>query len=240
MPMHEPTKPAPACVRLQETRHRQDEELTWRTRSTAWELAALSFSYPSEALCRAVSSGEWAEAAVEVASALGFSLPEGFETACACGSSATPEPEHALHVLRIEATRLFVGAPEPAISPYEGVWRSAADGAPALLFVNPYSTEVERFCRSCGLGRAEGTNEPLDHVATECELLEHLSFYAAEAGGTAQMQAAAYRSFLKEHALVWMTGFADEVEREARIPFYRRAASFLRCLLASEGASNAD
>ena len=243
MPMHEPTKPAPACVRLQETRHRQDEELTWRTRSTAWELAALSFSYPSEALCRAVSSGEWAEAAVEVASALGFSLPEGFETACACGSSATPEPEHALHVLRIEATRLFVGAPEPAISPYEGVWRSAADGAPALLFVNPYSTEVERFCRSCGLGRAEGTNEPLDHLATECELLEHLALRSlglamdeesplpADAdlpGGSPQ---AAYEAFLVEHVGTWAPGFAAAVSTETRLPFYRDATELLKALI---------
>ena len=50
-----------------------------------------------------------------------------------------------------------------------------------LLFVNPRSMEVERFMRSCGLGRPEGTNEPLDHVATECELLEHLALRAAGA-----------------------------------------------------------
>ncbi|MEI3231974.1 MAG: molecular chaperone TorD family protein [Gordonibacter pamelaeae] len=63
-----------------------------------------------------------------------------------------------------------MGAPEPAVSPYEGVWRAADDGVQALLFVNPHSMEVERFMRACGLGRPEGTNEPLDHVATECEL----------------------------------------------------------------------
>ncbi len=86
-----------------------------------------------------------------------------------------------LGALRPEATRLFVGAPAPAVSPYEGVWRAADDGVQALLFVNPHSMEVERFMRACGLGRPEGTNEPLDHVATECELLEHLALRAAGA-----------------------------------------------------------
>ena len=52
------------------------------------------------------------------------------------------------------------------------------DGVQALLFVNPHSMEVERFMRGCGLGRPEGANEPLDHVATECELLEHLALRA--------------------------------------------------------------
>ena len=45
---------------------------------------------------------------------------------------------------------------------YEGVWAAEADGVQPLLFVNPRSMEVERFMRSCGLGRPEGTNEPLD------------------------------------------------------------------------------
>ena len=34
--------------------------------------------------------------------------------------------------------------------------------------------------KSCGLGRPEGTNEPLDHVATECEFLQHLALRADE------------------------------------------------------------
>ena len=145
------------------------DEIDWATRATAWELAALSFRYPGPELEGAVASGEWAEAAREIVGALGLALPEGF------GAGASAEG------LRPEATRLFVGAPEPAVSPYEGVWRAADDGVRALLFVNPHSMEVERFMRACGLGRPEGTNEPLDHVATECELMEHLALRAAGA-----------------------------------------------------------
>ena len=206
------------------------DEIDWATRATAWELAALSFRYPGPELEGAVASGEWAEAAREIAGALGLALPEGFGAGASAGG------------LRPEATRLFVGAPEPAVSPYEGVWRAADDGVQALLFVNPHSMEVERFMRACGLGRPEGTNEPLDHVATECELMEHLALRAAGAeppegapagadlpGGSPE---AAYGAFLEWHARAWMPRFADAVAAESRVPFYRDAAAFLGALVA--------
>lgn len=206
------------------------DEIDWAAKATAWELAALSFRYPGPELEGAVASGEWAEAAREIAGALGLALPEGF------GAGASAEG------LRPEATRLFVGAPEPAVSPYEGVWRAADDGVQALLFVNPHSMEVERFMRACGLGRPEGTNEPLDHVATECELMEHLALRAAGAeppegapagadlpGGSPE---AAYGAFLEGHARTWMPRFADAVAAESRVPFYRDAAAFLGALVA--------
>ena len=206
------------------------DEIDWATRATAWELAALYFRYPGPELEGAVASGEWAEAAREIAGALGLALPEGF------GAGASAEG------LRPEATRLFVGAPEPAVSPYEGVWRAADDGVQALLFVNPHSMEVERFMRGCGLGRPEGTNEPLDHVATECELMEHLALRAAGAeppggapagadlpGGSPE---AAYGAFLEGHARTWMPRFAERVAAESRVPFYRDAAAFLGALVA--------
>ena len=205
------------------------DEIDWAAKATAWELAALSFRYPGPELEGAVASGEWAEAAREIAGALGLALPEGF------GAGASAEG------LRPEATRLFVGAPEPAVSPYEGVWRAADDGVQALLFVNPHSMGVERFMRACGLGRPEGTNEPLDHVATECELMEHLALRAAGAeppegapagadlpGGSPE---AAYGAFLEEHARVWMPRFAERVAAETRAPFYRGAAALLRALV---------
>ena len=205
------------------------DEIDWAARATAWELAALSFRYPGPELEGAVASGEWAEAAREIAGALGLALPEGF------GAGASAEG------LRPEATRLFVGAPEPAVSPYEGVWRAADDGVQALLFVNPHSMEVERFMRACGLGRPEGTNEPLDHVATECELMEHLALRAAGAeppegapagadlpGGSPE---AAYGAFLEGHARAWMPRFAERVAAKSRVPFYRDAAALLGALV---------
>ena len=201
----------------------------WQVVAAAWELAAFSFRYPGAELADAVESGEWADAAHEIAGALGLALPEGFGFALVADG------------LRHEATRLFVGAPEPACSPYEGVWRAADDGVQPLLFVNPHSMAVERFMRECGLGRPEGTNEPLDHVSAECELLSFLALRAAGVsaaesspddeglpGGSA---AAAYDAFLEMHARAWMPSFAEAVAAESRHPFYRSAGTYLGTLV---------
>lgn len=228
----------------------QVEPEVWQIRAAAWELLALSLRYPEAALADALASGEWVDAAREIAGAAGISLPEGWGADLpAVGDAAvgTIDSQALLHTLRAEATRLFVGAPDPVCSPYEGVWRAADDGVQALLFVNPHSMDVERFCKACGLGRPEGTNEPLDHVATECELLEHLALRAAEdavasevfAGGevpealvmSAELPggsaAAAYDAFLAEHGRTWVPRFAEAVARETREPLYRAVAAFL-------------
>lgn len=205
--------------------------------AAAWELAAFSFRYPTEELAEAVTSGEWADAAREVAEALGLELPEGFGADGAEGGQD-------LKALRVEATRLFVGSPQPLASPYEGVRRAQEEGVQALLFVNPHSMAVERFMKSCGLTRPEGTNEPLDHVATECELLEHLALrslgIALDDGSSLPASAdlpggspqEAYETFLSEHMRVWAPGFADAVIAETRLPFYRDAAELLKALTA--------
>ena len=218
----------------------------WQARAAAWELAALSLRYPDAELAEAAAGGEWDEAAGEILAALGLPAevpaaagdPAGPPAARAAGAEAAAGADALLRALRPEATRLFVGAPEPACSPYEGVWAAEAD---ALLFVNPRSMEVERFMRSCGLGRPEGTNEPLDHVATECELLEHLALRAAGApapeGAPADADlpggspAAAYEAFLSGHAQAWMPAFAERLAAEARHPFYRAAAAYLGALV---------
>ena len=239
------------------------DKTTWQVRATACELLAFSLRYPNDDLVQVISSGEWAEAALEIADALGAKLPENFsDNANACTQmedeqtilpaqstaeqsqrfDVTEDTQALLHELRAEATRLFIGAPEPVCSPFEGVWRAKDDGVKALLFVNPHSMDVERFCKSCGLGRPEGTNEPLDHVATECELLQYLASLVAGIierpdkapendtlpGVSAQ---AAYEMFLHDHALKWMPQFAEELCKNARHPFYIATGSLLNSLL---------
>ncbi len=216
-----------------------------KLRATACELLALSFRYPTAELAGAVASGEWADAAEEIAEGLGLALPAGF--ADEARANVGEDPGRLLRQLRAEATRLFVGAPEPAVSPYEGVWRAADEGVQALLFVNPHSMAVERFCKSCGLGRPEGTNEPLDHAATELELLQHLCMRAAgmvelaeDAVADADLPggspAAAHGRFLAEHALVWLPRFAEAVAERARLPYFRAAAALLAAELNAHSA----
>ncbi|RDB63962.1 molecular chaperone TorD [Gordonibacter sp. 28C] len=210
------------------------EASAWQVRAAAYELLALSFRYPDRTLAEAVAGGEWADAATEVAEALGVPMGDSAQLGHVDGRGV----EELLHALRVEATRLFVGAPEPLVPPFEGVWRAADDGVQALLFVNPHSMEVERFMRSCGLGRPEGTNEPLDHAATELEFLQWLCMLA---GGMAQAPegveapdggwAGAHDRFLEDHARTWMPRFAQGVAAESREPFYRAAAELLEAVL---------
>ena len=151
----------------------------WQARAAMCELLALSFRYPEDkVLAEAIASGEWGEAADEIAGALGIDWTAAAAPGAA-EAAALPDPDDIQKELRPEATRLFVGAPAAACSPYEGVWRAKAEGVQPLLFVNPHSMAVERFCKACGLGRPEGTNEPLDAVWTELELLEYLALRAA-------------------------------------------------------------
>lgn len=225
-----------------------DAQYRWSVLASAWELAAFSFGYPAQKLVEAIISGEWTEAAQEIADALGLNLFENHGKRIADNEAfqdegASEDAEKFLHMLRAEATRLFVGMPKPICSPYEGIWRAEDEGVQALLFVNPHSMDVERFMKACGLGRPEGTNEPLDHVSTECELLEHLALRTSGTVSCESMPAeadlpegsseAAYRFFLDNHACIWMSRFAEKVLCETQLSFYRDAAAFLKALVVS-------
>ena len=211
---------------------------------TAWELAALSLIYPTDDLAQALLSGEWAEAALEIAGQLGLNLPEDFGTFEDDASDTYATADELRHALSVEATKLFIGTVNPEVTPYEGIWYANEKDIQALLYVNPKAMAVERFMKACGLGRPEGTNEPLDHVATECELLEYLALraYTPEAlgdeealaeellpGGSA---AAAYQEFFNEHVVAWVPAFCEAVKEKARIAFFRDAADYLAALVA--------
>ena len=206
----------------------------WHLRATACELLALSLRYPTPDLIEIVAHQDWVGAALEFADAMGMELPAGW---------GDDLGEVELHNFRAEATHLMVGAPTPVCSPYEGIWRAEDDGVQPLLFVNPHSMDVERFCKKCGLGQPKGTNEPLDHVATELELLQYLASIAAgivlpfeegpavedfPGGGAAQ----AYAAFWIDHVMTWMPRFAEKLAAQSRIPYYTAVGQYLAAFLA--------
>lgn len=216
------------------------DEGAWAVRASACELLAFSLRYPGEELAGAVASGEWAESAREIWGALGIGLPGDW--AADLGEAGACD----VRALRVEATRLLVGVPTPLCSPYEGFWRAEDDGVQPLMFVNPHTMAVERFCRACGLGQPAGTNEPLDHIATELELLQHLASVEAGfaclpsglmpdslPGGSA---AAAYREFMRDHVASFALRFAARLARDARTGYYRAVGQLLGAYVAAEGA----
>ena len=221
------------------------DEQAWAVRASACELLALSLRYPDEELVGAVASGEWAQAAREIWGALGIELPENW-------AAGLDEPNACdIHDMRVEATRLFVGVPTPECSPHEGFWRAQDEGVQPLMFVNPHTMAVERFCRACGLGQPEGTNEPLDHIATELELLQYLA--AVEAGLIEPLAegpsldalpgggaAAAYDEFMCDHLLTFAPRFAERLARDARTGFYRAVGQLLGAYVMAETPETAE
>ncbi|MBR2836383.1 MAG: molecular chaperone TorD family protein [Coriobacteriales bacterium] len=216
---------------------------TWQMKATIWELLAVSLRYPDDTLAQALASGDWTQAALEIAGALNLSLPEEFTT-YAQEAQELAKGEDGLDILRGEATRMFISPYKPACSGYETMWRAEDDGVKPLLFVNKHAMAVERFYRSCGLKGAEGTNDPLDHIGSECEFMQFLACLAAGAqrpegvpadedfpGGS---PAAAYYAFKSQHIDKWVPRFSAKMLKESRTPFFKATSILLTAWLEAD------
>ena len=220
-----------------------NETSSWQLKATMWELLAVSLRYPDDNLLQAIGSGEWAQAAHEISKELGLTLPDEFEKE-AEDAQGLAQATNGIDVLRGEATRMFISPYKPACSGYETMWRSEDDHVKPLLMVNRYAMSVERFYRSCGLKGAEGTNDPLDHIGSECEFMEFLAALAAGAarpdGVPADEQfpggspAAAYATFKAEHIDTWVPRFSAKMLVESRTPFFRATSMLLTAWLEAE------
>ena len=218
--------------------HTVDESATcekWLHKAALYEILAFGLLLPTKELAEAVSSGEFADALQELAGLNGLDPAVVAQAASglAAYAQSSANIDTLFHELRVEYTHLFVGAPEPVASPFAGIWWAhEADVAP-LLFVNKESMAVERYMRSCGIGQPEGTNEPLDHIASELEFLQYLCMVNAksiEPPESIEMPEDAYEVFFAEHFSEWSKKFAAAVIEKARLPFYRELARVLLLL----------
>lgn len=209
---------------------------SWLEKASLYEFLALGLRYPDAVLVKALAEGEFADALEEL------SLLNGLDAVAVSAALKELEeykganPQTLLQSLRVEYTSLFIGQAAPLVSPYAGIWWAREAGVQPLLFVNKESLAVKSFMRSCGLGQPEGTNEPLDHIATELEFLHYLCLLR---GGAAlppelpedfSLPTCAYKHFYEEHFTAWSKLFAAAVAEKARIPFYRALARILTCL----------
>lgn len=218
----------------------------WRSKAALWEFFAYSLRYPDEEFVDVVVRGEWAEAARELAAVLELSMLEDFdeEAFSAQAYLSGMNAAESLRILRVESTRLFVGERMPACPPYEGIWRAQDENVTPLLAVNPHSIAVEQFMRRCGLGHPEGTNMPLDHVVSECELMQYLCMIGAgdvavpdeisEDSLPGESAASAYGIFLDDHIQAWLPRFSEALLSETRHPQYRATATLMLAFLQME------
>lgn len=223
----------------------------WRKRACIAGFLAFSLRYPTSELVEAAASGAWLQAAREISEALsgekGVRRLDGaisgeVEFAALGRRGFSPKERE----LKAEATRLFVGAPKPCVQPYEGMFRIASRGGSPMMFVNRHCRDVEEFFARCGLAGAQGFREPLDHIATELELLRYLGCLACgdvrplgtveasdfPGGGASE----AYRLFFQEHMALWVGDFACELAAQTRTDLYRAAAVLLSMFAKEEAA----
>lgn len=219
----------------------------WQLRAAMCELLSLSFRYPKDrALAQALSSGEWFEAVDEITAKLNL-LTDTQLMKKAFDESKDIAVEELIHMLRREATPLFVGLPEAIVYPYEGAWLAVKAGKAPVLFVSKEALEAEAFCKSCGLKHNDEANDPIEAIWTELELMTYLALRAAEEsnglgseehiapaanlpGGSA---AAAWAAFVEDHAKPWMPGFAKDVIERSNIAFFPASASLLKTFIDS-------
>lgn len=200
-----------------------EDKQVWMNRASLFELLALSFLRVGEDLSCALVSGEYAEALEELLAANDLEVVELCEYV---GRGA----EDVLHEVRREYTRLFVGTRDPLVSPYAGVWYAKEHGAPPMLFVGKESMAIERFMKSCGVGRAGEANEPLDHIGSMLEFLEFLCLIKAEAVRAPEgfeVPDLAYDDFRREHFDGFAKKFAGAVFEKTQAGVYKAASCAL-------------
>jgi TorA maturation chaperone TorD len=205
----------------------------WLVRATFYELLAQSFLYPSEVLVAAVGSGDYAQAAREIGVALGHAAGSWDDILDELDAYEACDQQTLFHQLRVEYTRLFIGAPVPVVSPYGGIWQARAEGTEPLLFIGSETLAVERIMRSAGVGNHQGHKEPLDHIGSELEFLQYLCLVLAgvePAHEQAEVSEAVYHDFVAKHIRNWSSDFANAVLAQSAEPFYCAAAHLLRYL----------
>lgn len=206
----------------------------WVVRGALCELLAKSLKLPTRELAEALVSGEFGEAFVEIGESVGIDPSILAQSQQRLAEYQGQDSEELFHNLRIEYTRLFVGAPNPVVWPYAGVWHALEQGVEPLMFVNPRTIEIERFMKSCGIGQSEGRNEPLDHIATEFEFLQYLALVNAGAilvSEGVDMSDDAFGSFLSRYVASWAGGLAQKVLKATKSAFYQAVAQFVQVLL---------
>ncbi len=190
----------------------------------------MPFRYVPKEMVKALISGEYAEAYQEIGLYNGLDTCVVTSRRSLLGVYEGSEEEALFRRLRKEYTRLYIGQEDPLVTPYAGVWASLEKGEKPLLMVGKESMAIERFMRKCGMGQPEGTNEPLDHIASLLEFLYYLCLVKAEAVKPASYAEIAdddYETFFDEHFQPFAYAFANATLAATEEPLFVCASHML-------------
>lgn len=190
-----------------------------------YELCSHVFYYTMPDLVDALVSGVFADLVSEAFPEISEAT-QGLRTAY-----ESHEIETLLHALRTEYTQLFIGAPRPAVYPYESQIRNEAEGKETLFFSDPITLEVAELYLNTGLGPAQDKKEPLDHISTECEFAHFLLCKASKEND----YVAIYQEFFQEHVVSWFGRFAERVADSTEEPLFLLGAQMITDIVESGG-----
>jgi TorA maturation chaperone TorD len=205
----------------------------WVNKAALYELLAKSFLYLEKEIAEALVSGEYREALEELFEVNGLGAPSKRVEVEKLDAYLQSDATEVFHALRREQTRLFIGTKDPIIFPFAGAWDMLKNGQKPLLFVGKESMTIERFMRSCGIGQPEGTNEPLDHIGSVLEFLQHLCLVKAGVVIPAEgivIPDTAYDEFYEKHFSVFSKEFAAKTIELSKENFLVVAAQALTAL----------
>lgn len=204
----------------------------WVAKAELFEVLSLAYQYYEEKTVQALISGEYAKAFGEAIVASGLGTGLALQARDTLAPYAGANFDELFHTLRVENTRMFVGAPHAAVSPYAGVWYAEDVGVTPVLYINKESMAVERFMESCGVGRPENANDPLDHIGSELEFLEYLCLDRA---GIINKEVdvvpeGAYEQFYEDRFISFGKRFAEAVLQNSDEPLLSAASTIILSL----------
>lgn len=149
---------------------------------------------------------DFADEAAAEALARAVAYSEDARRRCAVGDDAVRDAS-------VEYTRLFVGPPSPAASPWETMYRGAP-GSEASAGFGQATFEMRALLRDAGLELRNENNQYEDHIGIELLYLSELCCRRSRDESDATANDAAVFSFIETHPLAWIGLLHEAVERE--------------------------
>lgn len=193
----------------------EEDETT--ARSGVYQVLGKMFSLPDEGAHQTAVDGKWPERLRDAAELLAFDFDFGIS---ALSPSITPEAYQAEYLRLFEVDDGTQGPPAPI---FAGAYGEGADGGGDR---RRQIEEVVRAFEYFGLKTsAEETRSP-DHLATELEFMQYLTFKQA-ASASPRLSGSfrrAQEDFIDRQLSSWLSEFAGRVEKANALPIWVWAA----------------
>lgn len=207
-------------------------------RGVVYKVLAEAFDYPTSETFDSTKNGRIVEVLREAAHDGGLAGQPEIDSALEHLGRSTGDLDSGVQLidLEVEYNRLFAPTESGILcSPFEGVVR----GLSIAEKVNNLA-DVMGFYRAWGVDLSDRHDELPDNIVVELEFLHLLACKEHNAIQSSEQEYIerthdSQRSFLEDHALLWVGQFSDLVAQHTTCDWYRALARFLRAFVRSDG-----